>query len=70
MGFIANNLIGVGSHGYVYKGIVETYEGKHVAIKALNLSQHGAIKSFIAECEALRNIRHCNLVKLITAVLC
>ncbi|XP_015159295.1 putative receptor-like protein kinase At3g47110 isoform X2 [Solanum tuberosum] len=65
-GFSASNLIGVGSHGYVYKGILET-DGKHVAIKVLNLLQYGAIKSFIAECEALRNIRHRNLVKLLTA---
>ncbi|CAN4117437.1 unnamed protein product [Withania somnifera] len=65
-GFSPSNLIGVGSHGYVYKGIFET-NGKHVAIKVLNLLQHGASKSFIAECEALRNVRHRNLVKLLTA---
>ncbi|KAK4344935.1 hypothetical protein RND71_035111 [Anisodus tanguticus] len=65
-GFSESNLIGVGSHGYVYKGIYET-NGKHVAIKVLNLLQHGAIKSFKAECEALRNVRHRNLVKLLTA---
>ncbi|KAK4364266.1 hypothetical protein RND71_015624 [Anisodus tanguticus] len=65
-GFSTSNLIGVGCHGYVYKGILET-DGKHVAIKVLNLLQHGAIKSFIAECETLRNVRHRNLVKLLTA---
>lgn len=65
-GFSTSNLIGVGSHGYVYKGILET-DGKHVAIKVLNLLQYGAVKSFIAECEALRNVRHRNLVKLLTA---
>ncbi|XP_060204776.1 putative receptor-like protein kinase At3g47110 [Lycium barbarum] len=65
-GFSVSNLIGVGSHGYVYKGILET-DGKHVAIKVLNLLRHGAIKSFIAECEALRNVRHRNLIKLLTA---
>ncbi|XP_059302234.1 probable LRR receptor-like serine/threonine-protein kinase At3g47570 [Lycium ferocissimum] len=65
-GFSANNLIGVGIHGFVYKGIFET-DGKHVAIKVLDLLQHVALKSFIAECEALRNVRHRNLVKLLIA---
>ena len=31
----------------------------------LNLLHHWAFKSFIAECEALRNIRHQNLVKVL-----
>ncbi|PHU04549.1 hypothetical protein BC332_25371 [Capsicum chinense] len=65
-GFSVSNLIGVGSHGYVYKGIFEI-DGKHVAIKVLNLLQHGATKSFIDECKALRNDRHRNLVKLLTS---
>uniref|UniRef100_A0A2N9HQF0 Leucine-rich repeat-containing N-terminal plant-type domain-containing protein n=1 Tax=Fagus sylvatica TaxID=28930 RepID=A0A2N9HQF0_FAGSY len=34
-----------------------------VAVKVLNLLRRGASKSFMAECEALRNIRHRNLVK-------
>ncbi|KAG0484591.1 hypothetical protein HPP92_008491 [Vanilla planifolia] len=38
-----------------------------VAIKVLNLAQRGASKSFTAECEALRGIRHRNLVKILTA---
>ncbi|XP_020096986.1 receptor kinase-like protein Xa21 [Ananas comosus] len=64
-GFSQENLIGVGSFGSVYKGMVRE-ERKVVAIKVLNLQQHGASRSFIAECEALRNIRHRNLVKIIT----
>ncbi|XP_050282999.1 probable LRR receptor-like serine/threonine-protein kinase At3g47570 [Quercus robur] len=64
-GFSSANLIGVGSFGSVYKGILDQY--KHtVAIKVLNLGCHGASKSFKAECEALRNIRHRNLVKVLT----
>ncbi|PKH93206.1 hypothetical protein CRG98_049841 [Punica granatum] len=38
-----------------------------VAVKVLNLARYGAAKSFILECKALRNIRHMNLVKVITA---
>ncbi|PWA60550.1 Concanavalin A-like lectin/glucanase, subgroup [Artemisia annua] len=38
-----------------------------VAVKVLKLAVHGADKSFIAECEALRSIRHRNLVKVITS---
>ena len=66
-GFSSTNLIGVGSFGSVYKGILD--QGRQidiVAIKVLNLLRHGASKSFIAECEALWNIRHRNLVKVLT----
>ena len=63
-GLSSTNLIGVGSFGSVYKGILD--QGKHtVAIKVLNLLRHGASKSFMAECEILRNIRHRNLVKVL-----
>ncbi|KAM7466685.1 hypothetical protein LguiB_014247 [Lonicera macranthoides] len=65
-GFSLTNLIGVGSFGYVYKGILDREE-KMVAVKVLNLQRQGASKSFMAECEALRNIRHRNLVKIITS---
>ncbi|XVF23640.1 hypothetical protein REPUB_Repub13aG0056900 [Reevesia pubescens] len=65
-GFASSNLIGEGSFGTVYKGILPRHE-KHVAVKVLNPQNLGAIKSFIAECEALRKIRHRNLVKLITS---
>ncbi|CAL5366236.1 unnamed protein product [Camellia sinensis] len=62
-GFSSFNLIGVGSFGSVYKGAID---GRIVAMKVLNLLQHGASKSFLSECEALRNIRHRNLVKVLT----
>ena len=65
-GFSSTNLIGVGGFGSVYKGILN--QGRHtVAVKVLNLLHHGASKSFIAEFEALRNIRHQNLVKVLTS---
>ncbi|KAK4720685.1 hypothetical protein R3W88_010918 [Solanum pinnatisectum] len=64
-GFSEDNLIGAGSYGSVYKGTLDG--GMVVAVKVLNLSRHGASKSFMAECEVLRNIRHRNLVKVLTA---
>ncbi|XP_062095201.1 probable LRR receptor-like serine/threonine-protein kinase At3g47570 [Humulus lupulus] len=64
-GFSQSMLIGTGSFGSVYKGILGQ-EGNAVAVKVLNLNQKGASKSFIAECKALRNIRHRNLVKILT----
>ncbi|XP_077225766.1 receptor kinase-like protein Xa21 [Tasmannia lanceolata] len=65
-GFSSANLIGTGSYGLVYKGILNRIENV-VAVKVLNLHLRGASKSFIAECNALRNIRHRNLVKIITS---
>ncbi|KAL7253369.1 hypothetical protein ACSBR1_007824 [Camellia fascicularis] len=61
-GFSSANLIGAGSFGSVYKGLLEN-DRSIVAVKVVNLQRHGASKSFIAECEALRNIKHRNLVK-------
>ncbi|KAF7836107.1 putative LRR receptor-like serine/threonine-protein kinase [Senna tora] len=63
-GFSIKNLIGSGSFGSVYRGNLESEE--NVAVKVLNLQNKGAHKSFIAECNALRNIRHRNLVKVLT----
>ncbi|XP_028056139.1 probable LRR receptor-like serine/threonine-protein kinase At3g47570 [Camellia sinensis] len=65
-GFSPANMIGMGSFGSVYKGILDHSE-KVVAVKVLNLQFRGASKSFVAECEALRRIRHRNLVKVFTA---
>ncbi|XP_050116001.1 probable LRR receptor-like serine/threonine-protein kinase At3g47570 [Malus sylvestris] len=59
------NLIGTGSFGSVYKGIIPS-DGTVVAVKVLNLQQEGAFNSFIRECNALRSIRHRNLLKIIT----
>ncbi|RDY01287.1 putative LRR receptor-like serine/threonine-protein kinase, partial [Mucuna pruriens] len=64
-GFSGRNLIGSGNFGSVYKGTLES-EDEVVAIKVLNLQKKGAQKSFIAECIALKNIRHRNLVKILT----
>ncbi|XP_041012979.1 probable LRR receptor-like serine/threonine-protein kinase At3g47570 [Juglans microcarpa x Juglans regia] len=64
-GFNQDNLIGKGSFGFVYKGTLS--DGMDVAIKVLNLEVEGGFKSFDAECLVLRNIRHRNLVKIISA---
>lgn len=64
-GFSEENFIGSGSFGSVYKGIIAN-DGTIVAIKLLNLQQQGASKSFIDECNALRSVRHRNLLRLIT----
>ena len=63
--FSPSNLIGYGSFGTVYKGALGQEE-RLVAIKVLNLQHKRASKSFMAECNALRNIRHRNLVKILT----
>ncbi|GLT57820.1 hypothetical protein SLA2020_307660 [Shorea laevis] len=63
--FSLANLIGEGSFGSVYKGIMGE-NGMLVAVKVLNLKQKGASRSFMAECEAMRNIRHRNLIKVLT----
>ncbi|CAL5391845.1 unnamed protein product [Camellia sinensis] len=65
-GFSPSNLIGEGGYGSVYKGILNSNE-QIIAMKVLKLHKCGANKSFVTECEALKNIRHRNLVKTITA---
>ncbi|CAI8588364.1 unnamed protein product [Vicia faba] len=64
-GFSTINLIGSGSFGSVYKGNLVS-EDNVVAVKVLNLQKKGAPKSFIVECNVLKNIRHRNLVKILT----
>ncbi|XP_043694405.1 probable LRR receptor-like serine/threonine-protein kinase At3g47570 [Telopea speciosissima] len=65
-GFSSANFIGSGSFGSVYKGIINQDE-TIVAVKVLNLQNSRLYKSFTAECKALRNIRHRNLVKILTS---
>ncbi|GJZ90088.1 kinase-like domain-containing protein [Tanacetum coccineum] len=66
-GFSTTNLIGEGGFSSVYKVILDSYDDKLVAVKVLHLQNRGAHKSFLAECEAWRNIRHRNMLKIITS---
>ncbi|CAM8899460.1 unnamed protein product [Rhodiola kirilowii] len=66
-GFTESNLIGSGNFGDVYRGIFDGNERKLIAVKVLNLSKHGATKSFKTECKVLRRIRHRNLLRIITS---
>ncbi|XP_074332509.1 putative receptor-like protein kinase At3g47110 isoform X2 [Apium graveolens] len=64
--FSPTNQIGEGRYGSVYKGVLRSVE-HIVAVKVLKVEVCGANKSFLAECNTLRNIRHRNLIKIITA---
>lgn len=64
-GFNPDKLIGEGSFGSVYKGTL--LDGKNYAIKVLNLQIERALHSFDVECEVLSNVRHRNLVKIVSA---
>ncbi|KAL7224643.1 hypothetical protein ACSBR1_026004 [Camellia fascicularis] len=63
--FCEANLLGVGSYGSVYKGVLSN--GTIVAVKVFNLQLEGAFRSFDLECKVLRTTRHRNLVGVITA---
>lgn len=65
-GFSTRNLIGSGNFGPVYLGTLEL-EDKVVVMKVLKLQKKGADKSFIVECNELKNIRHRNLEKVLTS---
>ena len=64
-GFSSANLIGAGNFGSVYKGTLNR-EDTLIAVKVLNLQVSRALKSFLAECQSLRIIKHRNLVKILT----
>ncbi|GJR26636.1 leucine-rich repeat protein [Tanacetum coccineum] len=67
-GFSKENLIREGGFSSVYKRIIDSDDDKFVAVKVLHLQNRGAHKSFLAECEAWWNIRHHNLLKIITSL--
>lgn len=65
-GFSGEHLIGKGRFASVYKA---TFEGKLgvVAVKVLNNQVSGSSNAFLVECNTLRNIRHRNLVRILTS---
>ncbi|XP_050219187.1 probable LRR receptor-like serine/threonine-protein kinase At3g47570 [Mercurialis annua] len=63
--FSESNLLGKGSFGSVYKGSLS--DSTNIAVKVFDLQVEGVLKSFDTECEVLRNIRHRNLVKVISS---
>ncbi|XP_021802023.1 probable LRR receptor-like serine/threonine-protein kinase At3g47570 [Prunus avium] len=63
-GFNENSLLGSGGFGSVYKGTLS--DGIDVAVKVFNLQLEGAFRSFERELEMLSNIRHRNLIKIIS----
>ncbi|PHU16755.1 hypothetical protein BC332_12450 [Capsicum chinense] len=62
--FDESNLIGVGSSGSAYKGTLSS--GIVVAMKILDLEYEEVCKRFDTECEVMRNVRHKNLLPVIT----
>ncbi|KAM0068218.1 putative protein kinase RLK-Pelle-LRR-XII-1 family [Helianthus debilis subsp. tardiflorus] len=66
-GFSETNLIGNGGFSSVYKGVLNEDDDTFVAVKVLRLQNRGAERSFMRECEAWRNIRHRNLLRIITS---
>ncbi|GJS51618.1 kinase-like domain-containing protein [Tanacetum coccineum] len=51
----------------IHKGILASDDDRFVAVKVLRLQIRGAHKSFLAKYEAWRNIRHRNLLKIVTS---
>ncbi|XP_078167538.1 receptor kinase-like protein Xa21 [Carex rostrata] len=65
--FSSENLIGSGTFGVVYKAPMKFENMTTVAVKVLNLKQHGASRSFFSECEVLKKVRHRNLLKVLSS---
>uniref|UniRef100_J3N7E1 Receptor kinase-like protein Xa21 n=2 Tax=Oryza brachyantha TaxID=4533 RepID=J3N7E1_ORYBR len=64
--FSSENMIGSGRFGFVYRGCIKSDACTIIAVKVFRLDQFGAPNNFAAECEALRNIRHRNLIRVIS----
>ncbi|WJX88009.1 hypothetical protein P8452_70138 [Trifolium repens] len=63
-GFNESNLLGKGGFGSVYEGKLP--DGETIAVKVIDLQSDVKSKSFDIECNAMKNLRHRNLVKIIS----
>nr|XP_017223247.1 PREDICTED: probable LRR receptor-like serine/threonine-protein kinase At3g47570 isoform X2 [Daucus carota subsp. sativus] len=61
--FSPNNLVSEGNSGLVYKGKISSPPDNETFI-AVKVFKPQASNQFITECEALRNIRHRNIIKI------
>ena len=64
-GFSEINLLGKGGFGSVYQGLLSN--GEMVAVKVIDLNFKATSRSFDVECNAMRNLRHRNLVDIISS---
>ncbi|KAK3120595.1 hypothetical protein QOZ80_9AG0690600 [Eleusine coracana subsp. coracana] len=71
--FAEDNLIGAGKYGSVYRGTLSlktkgssVHEDVVVAVKVFQLRQVGASKTFVSEIQALRSVKHRNLINIVT----
>lgn len=62
--FSESSLLGKGSSGTVYKGKLS--DGTLAAIKVFDMQYARALENFDVECQVLSNVRHRNLVKIIS----
>ncbi|KAL2464400.1 putative leucine-rich repeat receptor-like serine/threonine-protein kinase [Forsythia ovata] len=63
-GFSISSLIGSGTFGQVYKGVLK--DNTRIAVKVLYSTAREISGSFIRECQVLKRTRHRNLIRIIT----
>lgn len=63
--FSAKELLGRGSFGKVYRGVLPTAGGTVVAVKQIAEDSHQGEREFLAEVSIVSKIRHRNLVQLL-----